>query len=247
MNMLNYLLPVVWVGALSANQPDKADIIVSFPEEGKKQSSISAFTLLELIIAVSIGTVLILLVSFAVRTGFFQMERGSKWLEEKYRDDKALYFFQQQAASMRHELINEETIFNGDSESIVFLTPISLERSYGLGLMMVNYYIEESSEGIRLGYKEKRFVPGENLDKFKDQYTLMFSDSNVVEIVSGYDEISFHYLGLLKNTDEDADPGESVSKWEDEWSVNSLPKAVKIILTKDGQSQELIAPVMVMY
>jgi hypothetical protein len=146
---------------------------------------------------------------------------------------------------MRNELINKDTVFDGDSDRIVFVTPISLERSYGLGLMMVSYYIEEGNEGVRLNYKEKRFVPGKNLDTFKDQNVLMFNDSEVVEIVNGYDEISFKYLGL--HEDPDAASSKSVLEWKDTWLVNSLPKAVKVVLTKDGQSQELIAPVMAMY
>ena len=245
MSIRNYLLPVAWAGTVRAKPPCKSDIVVPSPDERMKPSHVSAFTLLELIIAISIGTVLILLVSFAVRTGFFQMERGSKWLEEGHRDDSALFFFHQQLTSMRHELLKEKVIFSGNSEGIVFVTPISLERSYGLGLMMANYYIEDDGESLRLNYREKRFVPGEDLDRFKDQYALMLSDSEVVEIVSGYDQMSFHYLGL--KDDKDATSSKPVSEWEDEWSANSLPKAIKVVLTRDGQVQELIVPVMVMY
>ena len=233
------------VGSLINKGENKTNIVVLSQGEDKKQSCASAFTLLELIIAMSVGTVLILLVSSAIRMGFFQMERGSKWLEERYRDNSALFFFQQQATSMRDELINKDTVFDGDSARIVFVTPISLERSYGLGLMMVSYYIEEGNEGVRLNYKEKRFVPGENMDTFKDQNVLMFNDSEVVEIVNGYDEISFKYLSTQE--DADAASSESALEWKDTWLVNSLPKAVKVVLTKDGQSRELIAPVMVMY
>ncbi len=224
---------------------NKTVIDVPFRNECRKQSCISAFTLLELIIAISIGTVVILLVSFAIRMGFFQMEKGSKWLEERYRDNSALFFVQQQITSMRSELINKDIIFDGDSDKIVFITPISLERSYGLGLMMVYYYIEDDNESIRLNYKEKRFVPGGNLDSFKDQNVTMFKDSEVVEIVNGYDEISFQYLVLQEDADTTASG--SVPEWKDEWLENSLPKAVKVILTKEGRKQELIAPVMVMY
>ena len=224
---------------------NKTGEVVPFQDEYKKESSISAFTLLELIIALSIGTVLVLLVSFAIRTGFFQMERGSKWLEDRYRDNSALLFFHQQATSMRSELVNKNVIFDGDSDRIVFITPISLERSYGLGLMLVSYYIEESNDGFSLNYKEKRFVPGDDLDSFKDQNVSMFSDSEVVEIVNGYGKISFQYLGL--QGDADSASSESVLEWKDEWIENSLPKAVKVVLTKEGKSQELIAPVMVMY
>jgi hypothetical protein len=238
-------LPDERVGTLINKRENKTNIVVPSQGEDKKQSCVSAFTLLELIIAISIGTVLILLVSSAIRMGFFQMERGSKWLEERYRDNSALFFFQQQATSMRDELINKDTVFDGDSARIVFVTPISLERSYGLGLMMVSYYIEEGNEGVRLNYKEKRFVPGENMDTFKDQNVLMFNDSEVVEIVNGYDEISFKYL----STQEDADAASSklALEWKDTWLVNSLPKAIKVVLTKDGKSRELVAPVMVMY
>lgn len=238
-------LPDERVGAYINKRENKTNVVVPFRGEGKKQSCVSAFTLLELIIAVSIGTVLILLVSFAIRMGFFQMEKGSKWLEERYRDNSALFFFHQQATSMRNELINKDTVFDGDSDRIVFVTPISLERSYGLGLMMVSYYVEEGNEGVRLNYKEKRFVPGKNLDTFKDQNVLMFNDSEEVEIVNGYDEISFKYLGSQE--DADAASSKSVLEWKDTWLVNSLPKAVKVVLTKDGQSRELIAPVMAMY
>jgi len=233
------------VGILNINRVNKTEKVVPFLDERRKQSCTSAFTLLELIIAISIGTVVILLVSFAIRMGFFQMEKGSKWLEERYRDNSALFFFHHQVTSMRSELIKKEIIFDGDSDKIVFITPISLERSYGLGLMMAYYYIEDDKEGFRLNYKEKRFVPGENLDLFKDQNISMFEDSEVVEIVNGYRKISFQYLALQE--DADATSGVSAPEWKDEWIENSLPGAVKVILTKEEKSQEVIAPVMVMY
>jgi hypothetical protein len=57
--------------------------------------------------------------------------------------------------------------------------------------------------------------------------------------------MSFYYLGL--KDDKDAASSKPVSEWENEWTANSLPKAIKVVLTRDGQVQELIAPVMVMY
>ncbi len=245
MRKRKFLLIDKRVDPLINKKENKANRVVSFLDVSKTQSDITAFTLLELIIAMSIGTAIILLVSFAIRTGVFQMERGSKWLEERYRDDSALFFFQQQVTSMRSELNNKDIIFDGDSDRVVFVTPISLKGSYGLGLMMVNYYIEESNDGFSLNYKEKRFVPSENLNTFKDQNILMFSDSEVVDIVNGYDEILFKFLGMQEDTD--ATSSESDIEWKDKWLGNSLPKAVKIVLTKEGQSQELIAPVMAMY
>ena len=211
----------------------------------KIKSNKDAFTLLELIIALSIGTVLVLLVSFSLRTGLFQIEKGSRWLEESYRENNALHFFRQQATSMRYEEINESVIFDGDSEKIVFVTPISLEKSYGLGLMMVSYYLEESDQGVSLNYKERRFIPDNNLSKFRDQ---IFDDSEEIEIVSGYEKISFKFLGTVESKDDENDvSGLSGPDWNDIWRENNLPKAIKIVLSKNGQDKELIVPVMVMY
>ncbi|MHC4267658.1 MAG: PulJ/GspJ family protein [Planctomycetota bacterium] len=216
-----------------------------FQERDNKQSCVSAFTLLELIIALSVGTILILIVSFSVRMGFFQMERGSNRLEEQYRDNSALFFFRQQATSMRPETIDKDLVFEGDSKRVVFVTPISLEKSYGLGLMMVSYYVEDSSEGVSLNYKEKRFVPIKNFNTFKDQNVSMFDDSEEIEIVKGCKEISFQFLGL--EGEDEVTSGNNGLGWKDIWIVNSLPKAIKIVFTKDGQSKESITPVMVMY
>ncbi len=234
------------VGPLQGKQVQISNIFVPFASrENDKQ--ISAFTLLELIIALSIGTMLILLVSFSIKMGFFQMERGSRWLEESHRENSALQFFRQQATSMRYEAVKDDVVFNGNSEKIVFVTPISLKKSYGLGLMMVIYYSEEDEEGVRLNYKERRFTPSENLSTFKDQISLMFDKSKEVEIVNGYEKISFQYLGAEENEDKDVTSNHSSLEWKDTWTVNNLPKAIKIVLSKDGESQEMIAPVMVMY
>ncbi len=234
------------VGALQDERAQIPDIFAPFALR-EKDKRISAFTLLELIIALSIGTVLILVVSFSIRMGFFQMERGSRWLEESHRENSALHFLRQQATSMRSETVGEDVIFDGDSERIVFVTPISLKESYGLGLMMVLYYSEEDDEGVRLNYKEKRSIPGENLSTFKDQISLMFGKSEEIEIVNGYEKISFQFLGVEESEDKDAASSHSNHDWKDIWIENKLPKAIKIVLSKDGESKEMIAPVMVMY
>jgi type II secretory pathway pseudopilin PulG len=204
-----------------------------------------AFTLLEFIIALSIGAALILIVSFSVRGGFFQMERGSKWLEENYREKSALNFFSQQVSAMRSESYGEEVIFSGDSDRIMFVTPISLERRYGLGLMSVLYYLERDDKGVRLDYKEKRFIPDENEDSFNDQNNTMFDNSEAVMIMDGCEAIAFQFLGMQDS--ESAASDQHNHDWIDPWVKNNLPKAIKIVLSKNGQSKEMIAPVMVMY
>ncbi len=90
--------------------PPDQSVRAGLPEKDK---CISAFTLLELIIALSVGTVLILVVAFSIRMGFFQMEKGSRWLEESHRENSALHFLRQQVTSMRSETVDEDVIFDG--------------------------------------------------------------------------------------------------------------------------------------
>ncbi len=204
-----------------------------------------AFTLLEFIIALSIGAALILVVSFSVRGGFFQMERGSKWLEENYREKSALNFFSQQVSAMRSESSGEEVIFSGDSDRIMFVTPISLERRYGLGLMAVLYYLERDDKGVRVDYKEKRFIPDENADRFNDRNNTMFDNSEAVTIIDGCEAIEFQFLGMQDSESTASD--QHKHDWIDSWLENNLPKAIKILMSRDGQSKDIIAPVMAMY
>ncbi|MFQ5964107.1 MAG: type II secretion system protein J [Candidatus Scalinduaceae bacterium] len=205
------------------------------------------FTLLELIIAISIGTTLILLVSFSVRMGFLQMEKGSKWLDESHRRKSALQFFYQQVSSMRNENSNGEVVFSGDSDKIFFVTPISLEKRYSLGLMAVLYYREKDENGYNLNYQEKRFLPDESTDKFEDVDNTMFNGSEKVTIFDGCEEIAFKFLDEQESENESSGLGNVSLEWKDSWLKNSLPKAIKVVMSKSSQNREMIAPIMVMY
>lgn len=206
-----------------------------------------AFTLLELIIALSIGTSIILVVSLSIKMGISHIERGSSWIDEKHREKSAILFFNQQVSSMINKIIGEEVVFQGDSDRILFVTPISLEKRYGLGLMTVLYYIEESSDGFELLYKEKRFLPDENMDKFKSKIDKMFDDSESVTMFEGCDEATFEFLNVQGSKTEVVTKDIIDYEWKDTWQENSLPKAIKLKVSKNDQDREIIAPVMVLY
>jgi len=209
----------------------------------------NAFTLLELIIALSIGAALILVVSLSLKMGFSHMERGNIRLDENQRQKSAVLFFNQQVSSMNNMLIGEEeeVVFQGGPDKILFVTPVSLEKRYGLGLMAVLYYLERDDQGIMLVYKEKRFIPEENIDKFRDESDSMFDNSESVIFFEGCDEVAFEFLNVPESGNEDVTEGIIDDDWTDSWQENSLPKAVKLTVSKNGQNREIIAPVMAMY
>lgn len=210
------------------------------------KKSEDAFTLLELIIALSIGVSLVLVVSLSVKMGFLHIQRGSAWLDENHRSKSASQFFFQQVSSMKEESIDEEVIFQGSSDKVLFVTPISLKKRYGLGLMTVLYYQEQDEQGISLNYKEKRFLPDENADKFKDENNAMFDSSDKVTMFEGCEEITFEFLGAQGSGDE-VGTNTISNEWTDSWTENSLPRAIKIVMSKNGQSKEILAPVMALY
>ncbi|MDR4498132.1 MAG: type II secretion system GspH family protein [Candidatus Scalindua sp.] len=206
-----------------------------------------AFTLLELVIALTIGAALIALVSISVRMGFFQMERGSKMLEVELREKNAMHFFCQQVSSIRMESVGEEVIFTGDSKRILFVTPISLEKSYSMGLMTAMFYQEKGEEGVSLRYREKRHIPADSIDTYKDENATIFDLSDSVSIFEGYDEIIFHFLDSEENEDSDAAFNQPYPVWKDSWIKKDLPKAIKLVMLKNGRSREVVAPIMVMF
>lgn len=207
----------------------------------------NAFTLLELIIALSIGAALILIVSLSVKMGFSHMERGTSWIDESHREKSAIQFFNQQVSSMVNKVIEDAVVFQGSPDKLLFVTPISLEKRYGLGLMSVLYYVETGDEGVDLLYKEKRFVPDKNTDKFKDESNLMFDSSESVKIFSGCDEAFFEFLDV-QGPEIDFTTKEVIeSEWKEIWKKNNLPKAVKLTVLKNGQTREIVAPIMVLY
>ena len=211
---------------------------------GKKEE---AFTLLELVIALTIGAALIALVSVSVRMGFFQMERGSNVLEADLREKNAIHFFCQQVSSIRRESVGEEVIFSGDSKRILFVTPISLEKSYSVGLMTALFYQEKGEEGVSLSYREKRHIPVDAVDTFKDENTTIFDSSDRVPFFEGYDEIVFRFLDSEENEGEDAALNQAGPVWKDSWIKKELPKAIKLVMSKNGRSREVVAPIMVMF
>ncbi|MDR4505909.1 MAG: prepilin-type N-terminal cleavage/methylation domain-containing protein [Candidatus Scalindua sp.] len=211
---------------------------------GKKED---AFTLLELIIALTIGAALIVLVSVSVRMGFFQMGRGSKALEESLREKNAVHFFCQQVSSLRRESVGDEVIFNGDSKNILFVTPMSLEKNYSTGLMTATFFLEKGETGVKLNYKEKRHIPVEDIEAYKGENRTIFDQSESVTIFEGFDEIVFQFLDSEDSEDEGAALGQTDAVWKDSWLEKELPKAIKLIMTKNGIKREVVAPIMVMY
>ncbi|MGR3178414.1 MAG: PulJ/GspJ family protein [Candidatus Anammoxibacter sp.] len=229
----------------------------------------SGFTLLEIIIALTIGTVIILVSTIALRIGLSHMSNGEEWLNKTVREATTYDFFWQQVSSIRtieipkpasllesfdvndgdnDKPVIKKIYFKGGIDSMSFITPLSLKRHYGYGLIIATYWQRESDsfDGFDLVYKEKRFNPAV-LSSISEGLLDIEDEANEVVIFEGCDDIEFEYLKAVGNESlSNINEGSSFQEWVGTIE-NSLPKAIKIVITKEGIEKELIASVMVMY
>lgn len=235
-------------------------------------SGAKGFTLFEVLIAITIGSVLILVSAVALRMGLSHLDRGEEWLIGAISETTAFDFFWQQVSSIypqklaiptylpenesekkdEEEAKDVKIFFKGETDSMSFISPLSLKRHYGYGLILATYQQRKGYEGIDLVYKEKRLNPS-LLSNLSEGSSGIDDEANEVVFFQGCEEITFEYLkvgggvrpsgeGTLQPADTSGGMQEWVGTIED-----SLPKAIKIMITKDGKARELIAPIMVMY
>ena len=244
-----------------------------------KQNTRNGFTLLEVIIAITLGSVIILICTTALRMGLSHLGRGEDWLNDTVRGATAYDFFWQQISSIRSyelpttsELIptlensntpatgskdnkvaklkkkkKKKVYFKGDVDSLSFITPLSIKKHYGYGLIVATYSLNIDYEGTDLIYREKRLTPAvllalaNNINDFDEE------DEGIV-IAKKCDDVTFEYLkpgsraGIIDDNNFDDRYQEWVGILE-----NQLPKAIRIIITRDEEEKELLAPIMAMF
>jgi len=139
------------------------------------------FTLFELLIAMFIGTILIMSGAYAIRTGLFSMEREEAWFNDSTKEKAAFDFFWQQVSSLRVQkiprkdtLLTEENkttkkkktnYFAGEKDFLSFVSPLSFKKHYGQGLIIANYKVKLNDNGLwDLIYRETRVTPQYSLN-----------------------------------------------------------------------------------
>lgn len=218
------------------------------------------FTLFEILIAISIGMILIMAGTYAIRLGLSSMEKERVWFRDFTREKAAFDFLWQQISSIRIQKVSKEdgdeenVYFTGRKDALSFITPLSLKRHYGHGLVIALYKVKSDKGGkYDLVYTEKRLDPMvfiddrwlNNPEVWRD-YTTFFT---------GCDRIMFTYLDSDKGGQEygfyngEADSS-SIEGTGLQWKgkINGrIPKAVKLSVRRRGEEQVLVSPVMVMY
>ena len=236
----------------------------------------AGFTLFELLIAMFIGTILIMSGAYAIRTGLFSMEREEAWFNDSTKEKAAFDFFWQQVSSLRIQkipskdtLLTEEgkktktkktNYFTGEKDFLSFVSPLSFKKHYGQGLIIANYTVKLSDSGLwDLIYKETRVTPTILIKLSEETEGKLNTDKDYTIFLKDCDVISFAYLDSVEEeTDNEENVNTHVStqdtdiiegtdlKWKEK-ITEKIPKAIKLLVSKNGKQQEFISPIMAMY
>lgn len=234
------------------------------------------FTLFELLIAVFIGTILIMSSAYAIRLGLFSMEREEIWFNNSTKEKASFDFFWQQVSSLyilkatsdntndkkntpapsfMESKKKESFYFSGEKDVLVFVSPLSLKKHYGQGMIIATYKIVLRENGkYDLMYTESKGNPA-LIKLFEEIENKLILDRDTTIFFKDCDTISFEYLDK-EDSDNEKDfkamDRDSVSikgtdlKWKEKIS-GKIPRAIKLKVSRYGEEQEIISPIMVTY
>jgi general secretion pathway protein J len=199
----------------------------------------SGFTLLELLISITLIAVLVLILSMAVRTGLRAYSRGEK-INERLIAVSAIegLFGRQLRAVVREDGsdLKDFSEFHGEENEISFVTTHVPLGSQARGLFKVAYRFDE--RGKKLIYAQKVITRPEDLkgtlpDSIdpEDKEDLMEQGWGV-SIVDGIDSLAFTYQSTLQDESAPED-------WQDGWNKKGkVPEAVAMGLAFSADAEE---------
>ncbi len=187
------------------------------------------FTLLELLISLTILGVIVVIIFGAFRIGVRAWEKGEKDVESRQRQRIVLDLIKHQLASICLREVKDASqqplLLKGDNKSIEFVSHIPMAPGNKFGMVYVKYLVkpEDGGERERLTFWEKNIVL---LNKETDMSHL--HEDDFFELFPGVQSIAFEYL--KGGTDEET------SQWQETWDQaidEGFPRAIRVILMED--------------
>jgi prepilin-type N-terminal cleavage/methylation domain-containing protein len=183
------------------------------------------FTLLELLISMTLFLLVIVIVGGALRLGFRSIGAGERRIDtlERFRSSYGIVMNQlQSSAPLTYDDEDGAKKFylKGDATHLQFASNQSIWGGEQ-GCVVVSYRLEPGNENKLILYASERSIDKEEVQEIK-----LFDDLKT---------LSFSYFGR-EATEEDG-------KWTDEWSDNTkYPEQIKVNLSRDGGEGKLLIP-----
>ncbi|OPY83070.1 MAG: general secretion pathway protein J [Syntrophorhabdus sp. PtaU1.Bin153] len=187
------------------------------------------FTLLELVISITLVVVILLIVAGATTLGYRAVGSGERRMDADERLRASLMIIDAQIQSAAPLTFNQggtkEYYFKGDRESLRLSTNYSIwggQRGY----VIVAYKVETDTKGKRVLSASENKVGTE-------------ADTQETRLLDNFDEIFFEY-----RVQEDAD--KEKGEWIDQWSEKTvIPQSIRLNLVRAGSRFSVIVPMRV--
>ena len=189
------------------------------------------FTLLELLISLTIMAVIVVIIFGALRIGIRAWEKGEKDLDSRQRQRIVLDLVKRQLASTCVSEVwdgDQQLVpLKGDNKSIEFVSHIPLTPGNRFGVVHVKYAVkrEKGDDREHLLFYEKDVAL---LDKKISAGNP--DEADFSELIPGMKSIVFEYL-------KDR-PGEEASLWQKSWDPavdKGVPRAVRVTLEENDE------------
>lgn len=228
------------------------------------------FTLLELMISLTILGLIATVIFSSLRLGLRTWEKGEEKVEQYQRIRVVLEILESQLRSTYPYIIQDEKtkeqfpFFQGEKDSIKFVSPISFKTEEPMGLSLVSYKVAGQGRGALQYSPAKVFLASEELilnkDIFKEE---SIKEKEEIELFPQLKQISFQYYGKKKENETNMSQrdtkgnkntplppsgkgwmgvfSEGKKQWDEKWNAKEegvLPQAVKIFLDFNRDYEE---------
>jgi general secretion pathway protein J len=194
------------------------------PSELHRGSRQKGFTLMELLISMTLFLLVVIILGGALRLGFRSISVGEKKIDVLERFRSSFGIITKQLHSALPLTYDEDGVkkyyLKGDAANLQFATSRSLWGEEK-GCVIVSYRLEPGDEGQRILYASERSAGSEEVKEVK-----LFDDLKA---------LSFSYFGR-EAMEEDG-------KWTEEWPDNTrYPERVRVNLSRDQGEAKLLIP-----
>jgi len=188
-----------------------------------QRPNIKAFTLIEVLIAITLITLIVAIVAGAMRLSYRMVQQGEKRLEETARLRATMRIVAAQLQSEIPQIVDAAGIrkasFRGDNKRLQAATNYSLWNS-ARGYINIEYRVEKDDRG-----KQNLYVKEQPLGAAKGEDVML---------IDGCDDISFEYY--------DQKAGED-GKWSEEWTDEvHIPEKVRFHLARGTGNWAIVIP-----
>ncbi len=235
-------LPVVSLVRNSSGALNSAGIILEYSPAAKQQAMISngvkgrnqGFTLLEVIVTLTVLGFILLVIFGAFRLGFSAWEKGES-LKEEYQKMRMIsrLILQQMKSAVPYKIRTQKAegdylAFEGNAHSVKFVSALSMKAKEPEGFVFAIYDFREDAKG------EGRLILYEERALNKDFFEERPKEELEIPLLEGISNVKFEYYRGEK-PDKNRTEG-----WVPEWNAKEekeLPGAFRMTITYASDPQ----------